>query len=107
MKSCGKVRKRWLAGRVGWSSGGSSTPWARTYLHKVDSQGGVEEQAIADLEEIRGIPPNHRKHVKAADDKPGDRTDRRTMMFFALETGQETFFRFILFSLFNDQAAES
>ena len=28
-----------------------------TYLHKVDWQGGVEEQAIADLEEIRGIPP--------------------------------------------------
>ena len=28
-----------------------------TYLHKFDWQGGVEEQAIADLEEIRGIPP--------------------------------------------------
>ena len=28
-----------------------------TYLYKVDWQGGVEEQAIADLEEIRGIPP--------------------------------------------------
>ena len=49
---------------------------------------------------------NHRKHVKAADDKPGGRTDRRTMMFFALETGQETFFPCILFSLFsNDQSA--
>ena len=29
-----------------------------TYLYKVDWQGGVEEQqAIADLEEFRGIPP--------------------------------------------------
>ena len=28
-----------------------------TYLYKVDWQGGVEEQAIADLEEIHGIPP--------------------------------------------------
>ena len=51
---------------------------------------------------------NHRKHVKAADDKPAGRKDKRTTMFFALETGQETFFRFILFSLFsNDQSAGS
>ena len=50
---------------------------------------------------------NHRKHVKAAGDKPGGRKDRRTMMFFALETGQETFFCFILSSLFNDEAAGS